>query len=83
MFFVINKEKIYAYVVSVLTIVILFFVSSYFNSDIKNTEQTSSNISQNTNIEDTISDIVSNDENQLDIVNVNKTEQNKTGVIDN
>ena len=83
MFFVINKEKIYAYVVSVLTIVILFFVSSYFNSDIKNTEQTSSNISQNTNIEDTISDIVSNDENQLDIVNANKTEQNKTGVIDN
>ena len=83
MFFVINKEKIYAYVVSVLTIVILFFLSSFFNSDIKDTEQTSTNISQNTNIEDTISDIVSNDENQLDTVNANKTEQNKTGVIDN
>lgn len=62
MFFVINKEKIYAYVVSVLTIVILFFVSSFFESDMKNTETTSVNVIENENIENTISDIVSNDE---------------------
>ena len=61
MFFVINKEKIYAYVVSVLTIVILFFVSSFFNSDMKNTETTSVNVIENENFENTISDIVSND----------------------
>ena len=61
MFFVINKEKIYAYVVSVLTIVILFFVSSFFNSDMKNTETTSANVIENEKFENTISDIVSND----------------------
>lgn len=43
MFFVINKEKIYAYAVSILTIVILFFMSSVMNSDINKTEQVSSN----------------------------------------
>lgn len=46
-FLVINKEKIYAYVVSVLTIVILFFMSSMINSDLKNTEVTSTNIIDN------------------------------------
>ena len=61
MFFVINKEKIYAYVVSVLTIVILFLVSSFFNSDMKNTETTSANVIENEKFENTISDIVSND----------------------
>ena len=62
MFFVINKDKIYAYVVSVLTIGILFLIPSFFNYDIKNAEPTSSNILQNESIENTISDIVSNDE---------------------
>ena len=62
MFFVINKEKIYAYVVSVLTIIMLFFVSSFFKSDIEDTKPVSSNEIQNSNIENTISDIVSNDE---------------------
>lgn len=62
MFFVINKEKIYAYVVSVLTIVILFFVSSFLNSDIKETQSTSVNIVTNENAENTTSNIVPNDE---------------------
>ena len=62
MFFVINKEKIYAYVVSVLTIIMLFFVSSFFKSDIEDTKPVSSNEIQNSNIDNTISDIVSNDE---------------------
>ena len=34
MFFVINKEKVYAYVVSILTIVTLFFMSHILNTDI-------------------------------------------------
>ena len=62
MFFVINKEKIYAYIVSVLTIIMLFFVSSFLKSDIKDTEPVSSNVIQNINVDNTISDIVSNDE---------------------
>ena len=63
---VINKEKIYAYVVSVLTIVILFFMSSFLNSDIKDTQSTSVNIEKNEFINNTsnntISDIVANEE---------------------
>ena len=43
-FFVINKEKIYAYIVSVLTIVTLFFMSSMFNTEFTNTEATASNV---------------------------------------
>ena len=43
LFFVVNKEKIYAYIVSVLTIVTLFFMSSMFNTEFTNTEFTSSN----------------------------------------
>ena len=62
MFLVINKEKIYAYVVSVLTIVILFFVSSFLNSDIKDTQTTSTNIENNQFTNNTLADIVSNDE---------------------
>ncbi len=44
-FWVINKEKIYAYIVSVMTIVTLFFMSSIMNSNFGNTEMTSSNVS--------------------------------------
>lgn len=47
MFLVLNKEKIYAYVVSVLTIVTLFFMSYTLNTDLKDTEETASNIEQN------------------------------------
>ena len=71
MFFVINKEKIYAYVVSILTIVILFFMSSVMKSDINETEPVSSNSLQNVTNEkennidnktsNTISEIVPND----------------------
>lgn len=65
MFLIINKEKIYAYVVSVLTIVILFFISSFLNSDINDTQSTSVNIEKNeivnnTFLDNTISDIVEN-----------------------
>lgn len=48
MFFVINKEKVYAYIVSIFTIVILFFMSSVLNSDFTS-EKTSANVDQNIN----------------------------------
>ena len=71
MFLVINKEKIYAYVVSVLTIVILFFMSSFLNSDIKDIQSTSVNIEKNEFINNTsnntISDIVANEELEAEI----------------
>lgn len=46
-FLVINKEKIYAYVVSILTIVTLFFMSSMINSDFKDSESASTEIIEN------------------------------------
>ena len=43
-FFVINKEKVYAYIVSIMTIVIIFTMSSIMNdSDLKETEEVYSN----------------------------------------
>lgn len=44
MFFVINKEKVYAYVVSVCTIITLFFMSGIINSNVEKIEETSSNV---------------------------------------
>ena len=69
MFFVINKEKVYAYVVSIVTIVILFFMSHVLNSDLNTVEETYTNVEQNTNsentqnntISNTLNDVVSND----------------------
>ncbi len=62
MFLIVNKDKIYAYVVSVLTVAILFFTSYFINSNNENTEITSTNIENNLNSENTVSDLVSNDE---------------------
>ena len=62
MFLIVNKDKIYAYVVSVLTVAILFFTSYFINSNSENTEITSTNIENNLNSENTVSDLVSNDE---------------------
>ena len=62
MFLIVNKDKIYAYVVSVLTVAILFFTSYFINSNNENTEITSTNIENNLNSENTGSDLVSNDE---------------------
>ncbi len=55
MFLVFNKEKIYAYVVSIMTIVTIFFLSSLINSDIKETELTSSNSTETNAIGEAIS----------------------------
>ena len=44
MFLVINKEKVYAYVVSILTIVTLFFMSHILNTDIGGSEETAANV---------------------------------------
>ena len=53
LFFVINKEKIYAYVVSIMTIVTIFFMSSIINTDLKETELTSSNSIENSKAQET------------------------------
>ena len=50
MFLVINKEKVYAYVVSVCTIITLFFLFGMINSNFGETEETSSNIELNTQV---------------------------------
>ena len=49
-FLVVNKEKIYAYIVSVLTIVTLFFMADIINSEMDNTEVTSTNIIEENNV---------------------------------
>lgn len=41
MFFVFNKQKIYTYVVSIITVVVLFCIASNINYNNKNTIQTS------------------------------------------
>ena len=63
--FVINKEKIYAYVLSICTIVTLFFMSSFINNNFDDSEVTSSNIVENITQNQTINSIVSNEENQV------------------
>ena len=57
MFFVINKDKVYAYIVSILTIVVLFFMSGVLNYDFDEVEQVSVNIEEDM---DTQNDLVSN-----------------------
>ena len=44
MFFVINKEKLYAYFVSILTIIILFFMSHILGDDDAGLKDVSTNI---------------------------------------
>ena len=70
LFFVLNKEKIYAYAVSILTIVTIFFVSSLINADLKNTEFTSSNIVENTDIGEAISTSIPYETNFVQAANV-------------
>ena len=59
MFFVFNKEKIYAYVVSVLTVCLLFFIASISTEKVT---ETSSNIEVNyeviNNLDNTENNIV-------------------------
>ena len=59
MFFVINKEKVYAYVVSLFTIVTLFFMSSVFKADLSEVEETGANVYENKSFQN---DLVSNNE---------------------
>ena len=66
MFLVINKEKVYAYVVSVFTIITLFFMSSIISSNFTESEETSSNAMINSSID-----------NEINIVNTNNGNFNK------
>ena len=60
---VINKEKIYAYVLSICTIITLFFMSTMINQNLDESEETSSNIVQNTIRENKINENEINDVN--------------------
>ena len=80
MFLVFNKEKIYAYVVSIMTIVTIFFLSSLINSDIKETELTSSNSIETNAIGEAISTSNPSEEND-DIKE--KNEDHKENILSN
>ena len=86
-FFVINKEKIYAYVVSIMTVVTIFFLSGMMNNNIEETEEVSSNDTQNAVIGEAVSTSASymdetenkenmsnNTENNINTEEVTKTE---------
>ena len=62
---VINKEKIYAYVLSICTIVTLFFMSNFINNNFDDSEITSSNVIENTIENQTTNSVVPNEENQI------------------
>lgn len=50
MFWVIDKSKIYSYIISLSTVVILFVIAAYINNgadDQKNIVETSTNVVQN------------------------------------
>ena len=63
MFFVINKEKVYAYVVSILTIVTLFFMSHVLNTDITGSQETSANTVNEQNLNYNINSNIGVNEN--------------------
>ena len=65
LFLVVNKEKIYAYIVSIMTIVTVFFMSSLINSDLKETEVTSTNIVESNTIGEAISTSIPNEVNEI------------------
>ena len=60
--FVINKEKIYAYVLSICTIITLFFMSSVINNNLEDSEVTSTNTIENV-VENNIDNNVTNEVN--------------------
>ena len=79
MFWVINKEKVYAYIVSIFTIIILFFMSHVLNSDSSSTEEVSTNIEQTNNIQNnTTSNIIS-----INIKENTVNNQTETGIVPN
>ena len=80
MFLVFNKEKIYAYVVSIMTIVTIFFLSSLINSDVNETKLTSSNSIEINAIGEAISTSNPSEEN---VDTKEKNEDNKENVLGN
>ncbi len=54
MLFVLNKEKIYAYVVSVLTVVALFCISKNVKKGPENVVSTSTNVSTNNTVNEQV-----------------------------
>ena len=74
LFLVVSKEKIYAYVVSIMTVVVIFFMSGIINSDLENTEEISANIINNDSVENTSNEAVE-DEAIGDAISINVTKK--------
>ena len=70
LFVVLNKEKIYAYIISVMTIVTIFFMSSLINSDLNKTQLTSANSIENNNVGEAISTSIPYQEEENSINNI-------------
>ena len=60
---VINKEKIYAYVLSICTIITLFFMSSVISNNFDTTEETSTNIMENE-----VNNEINNSQNTINVI---------------
>ena len=70
-FLVINKEKIYAYIVSVLTIVTLFFMSGMINSSFNDAEVSSSKVIEKNTREEINKSVENNiEDNEVSIDNI-------------
>ena len=77
MFLVFNKEKIYAYIVSIVTVIMLFCVAGIVNKD-NNTVETSSNISNTNNARanNTVNNVVNTTTNNTQNAIVNNITNN-------
>ena len=82
-FFVINKEKIYAYVVSIMTIVVIFFMTNIMHNDFKETEEVSANSTKNSAIGEAVITTTSNLENETDTNNTENINDNNGAIVEN
>ena len=74
-FWVINKEKAYAYMVSLITIVILFFMSATMKNNVL-TKETSTDVKE---------EIILNSKNSenSNVINIQETSTGETGLVSN
>ena len=72
---IINKEKIYAYIISVLTVVTLFVMSTMINRNLNNSEMTGANVVENVN--------QINEENYLENMESEQTASTENDIVPN
>ena len=74
-FWVINKEKAYAYMVSLITIVILFFMSATMKNNVL-TKETSTDVKEEIILN-------SNNSENSNVINIQETSTGETGLVSN